>query len=98
MPTLRSRAKLVLSSTTIATICFVVGCSLPVIPADDAYEVLGGIVEREHPSIGRANSAFELDKSRLTSDIQSTQTAPPIPSILRDPQPLERSKHSPIIP
>jgi|GEM_PF-6493523 len=98
MLTVRSHAKLVLGSTVAGLLCFCLGCSLPVIPADDTYEVLGGIVQREHPSLGRANSAFDLNKAELSAETESTLAAPAVPSLFKDPQPLERLKHSPIIP
>jgi len=98
MLTVRSHAKLVLGSTVAGLLCFCLGCSLPVITADDTYEVLGGIVQREHPSLGRANSAFDLNKAELSAETESTLAAPAVPSLFKDPQPLERLKHSPIIP
>ena len=98
MHTLSSHTRLVFGSTAVSLLCFFLGCSLPVIPADDTYEVLGGIVQREHPSLGRANSAFEINQSELATEMESVQTAPMLPSILKDPEPLEPLKHSPIIP
>jgi hypothetical protein len=94
----RCHTKRVLSSTAATLLCFVLGCSLPVIPADDTYEVLGGIVQREHPSLGRANSAFDLVESERASEAKLTPSVSAIPSIFNEPQPLERLKHSPIIP
>ena len=98
MFTIRSHAKLVLGSTVAGLLCFCLGCSLPVIPADDTYEVLGGIVQREHPSLGRANSAFDLNKIQLSAETESAIAAPVVPSLFKNPRPLERLKHSPIIP
>lgn len=98
MHTGRSHAKLMLGSTIASLSCLFIGCSLPNVPADDTYEVLGGIVQREHPSIGRANSAFDLDKSELAVERESVQAAPLLPALLKDPEPLEQLKHSPIIP
>ncbi len=98
MHTVRSPVKLMLGSTIASLLCLVLGCSLPNIPNDDTYEVLGGIVQREHPSLGRANSAFDLNQSELATEKQSVQAAPVLPAILKDPEPLERLKHSPIIP
>jgi hypothetical protein len=94
----RSHVKLMLGTTVASLLCLFLGCSLPNIPADDTYEVLGGIVQREHPSLGRANSAFEINQSELATEMESVQTAPMLPSILKDPEPLEPLKHSPIIP
>ncbi|MCS5630885.1 MAG: hypothetical protein NZ744_08640 [Pirellulaceae bacterium] len=71
---------------------------MPNIPNDDTYEVLGGIVQREHPSLGRANSAFDLNESEFISKNESVRAAPFLPTLLKDPEPLERFKHSPIIP
>ena len=98
MHTLRSHVKLSLGSTLASLLCLFFGCSLPNIPADDTYEVLGGIVEREHPSLGRANSAFDLSKSELSAESDAVLPPPMMPRILKDPKPLERLKHSPIIP
>ena len=98
MHTVRSHAKLTLGSTIASLSCLFLGCSLPNVPADDTYEVLGGIVQREHPSLGRANSAFDLDKSELAAEMESVQAAPLVPTILKDPEPLDQLKHSPIIP
>ena len=98
MHTLRSHVKLSLGSTLASLLCLFFGCSLPNIPADDTYEVLGGIVEREHPSLGRANSAFEINHSQIAPEAESLQAAPLYPSILKDPKPLEPLKHPPIIP
>ncbi|HIA63530.1 MAG TPA: hypothetical protein EYN93_11665 [Planctomycetaceae bacterium] len=98
MFTVRSHAKLVLRSTVAGLLCFCLGCSLPVIPADDTYEVLGGIVQREHPSLGRANSAFDLNKAELSAETESAIATPVVPSLFKNPRPLERLKHSPIIP
>jgi hypothetical protein len=98
MYTVRSHVKLMLGSTIACLLCLVLGCSLPNIPNDDTYEVLGGIVQREHPSLGRANSAFDLNESKLVAENEPARTAPILPAILKDPEPLERLKHSPIIP
>jgi len=98
MFTVRNHAKLVLGSTVAALLCFCLGCSLPVIPGDDTYEVLGGIVQREHPSLGRANSAFDLRQAEVSAETESAPNAPAVPSLLKNPQPLERLRHSPIIP
>ena len=98
MFTVRSHSKIIFNSALAGLLCCSLGCSLPIIPADDVYEVLGGIVQREHPSLGRANSAFDLSKSELSAEAESAQAAPVVPSIFRDPQPLERLNHSPIIP
>ncbi len=98
MFTVRSHVKLVLGSTVAGLLCFCLGCSLPVIPADDTYEVLGGIVQREHPSLGRANSAFDLNQAEVSAETESAPAAPMVPSLFNNPQPLERLKHSPIIP
>ena len=98
MHTVRSHVKLMFGPTIASLVCLVFGCSLPNIPNDDAYEVLGGIVQREHPSVGRVNSAFDLDKSELAAENEAVRVAPILPAILKDPVPLERLKHSPIIP
>jgi hypothetical protein len=98
MHTVRSHTKLVLGSTAGSMLLFLLGCSLPIIPADNTYEVLGGIVQRDHPSLGRANSAFDLDESELSSERETAQIAPAMPSILSEAQPLEPLKHSAIIP
>ena len=98
MYTVRSHVKLMLGSTIASLLCLVFGCSLPNIPNDDTYEVLGGIVQREHPSLGRVNSAFDLNKSELAAENEAVRAAPILPAILKDPMPLERLKHSPIIP
>ena len=98
MLTVRSHVKLMLGSTAAGLLCIFLGCSLPVIPADDTYEVLGGVVQREHPSLGRANSAFDLRDSDISTSTEAAQAAPALPSLLRGPQPLDRRKHSPIIP
>ena len=98
MFTVRSHAKLVLGSTVAGLLSFCLGCSLPIIPADDTYEVLGGIVQREHPSLGRANSAFDLNKAELSAETEPAPVAPVAPSLFKNPRPLERLKHSPIIP
>jgi hypothetical protein len=71
---------------------------MPNIPDDDTYEVLGGIVQREHSTLGRANSAFEINHSQIAPEAESLQAAPLYPSILKDPKPLEPLKHPPIIP
>ena len=94
----RCHVKLMVGSTIASLLCLVLGCSLPNIPNDDTYEVLGGIVQRKHPSLGRANSAFDLNKAELAAEKESVQAAPMLPAILKDPKPLERLKHSPIIP
>ena len=98
MYTVRSYIKLTLGTTLASLLCVFLGCSLPNIPDDDTYEVLGGIVQREHPTLGRANSAFEINHSEITPDAESLQAAPLYPSILKDPKPLEPLKHPPIIP
>jgi len=77
---------------------FSLGCSLPPMPDDDAFEVLGGIVHRDHPTLGRANSAFELSPSDLSAESEPIPAAPMVPSFLTEPKPLEALKHSPIIP
>lgn len=97
MYTVRSHIKLTLG-TTVASLCVFLGCSLPNIPGDDTYEVLGGIVQREHPTLGRANSAFEIDQSEIAPETEALQAAPMLPSILKDPKPLDPLKHPPIIP
>ncbi len=98
MLTVRSHVKLMLGSTAAGLLCFFLGCSLPVIPADDTYEVLGGVVQRDHPSLGRANSAFDLSDSEVSAATEAVQAAPSVPSLFKGPQPLDRQKHSPIIP
>lgn len=98
MHTLSSHTRLVFGSTAVSLLCFFLGCSLPVIPADDTYEVLGGIVQRDHPSLGRVNSAFEISKSELSTETVTPQIAPAIPPIFKDPHPLKPLEHSPIIP
>ena len=98
MHTVRSHIKLVLGSTAGSMLLFLLGCSLPVIPADNTYEVLGGIVQRAHPSLGRVNSAFELDESELSSERATAQITPVMPSIFTEPGSVEPLKHSPIIP
>ena len=95
MFTLRSHVKLILGSTAAGLLCFCLGCSLPVIPADDTYEVLGGVVQRDHPSLGRANSVFDLSDPEISAATKAVQAAP---SLFKDPQPLDLLKHSPIIP
>jgi hypothetical protein len=95
---LRNDTTRVIRTTAIILLCLFLGCSLPVTPADDTYEVLGGIVQREHPSLGRANSAFDLSKTKVTTEAIPPRAAPAVPPIFKDPQPLERLKHSPIIP
>ena len=98
MFSVRSHFKLILGSTAGGLLCCFLGCSLPVIPADDTYEVLGGVVQREHPSLGRANSAFDLSDSDISAATETAPAAPAVPSLLTGPQPLDRLKHSPIIP
>lgn len=100
MHTVRSHTKLVLGSTSVSILLFLLGCSLPVIPADNTYEVLGGIVQRDHPSLGRANSAFDIDESELSREraTVTAQATTALPSLFTAPQPLEPLKHSAIIP
>jgi len=98
MHTVPSFVKLLRWSTIASVLCLVLGCSLPNNHNDDAYEVLGGIVQREHPSLGRANSAFDLNKSELEVEDEPVRGAPILPAILKDPDPLDPLNHSPIIP
>jgi hypothetical protein len=53
MHTVQSHTKRVLRTTAASILLLILGCSLPVIPADNTYEVLGGIVQRDHPALGR---------------------------------------------
>ena len=98
MHTVRSHTKRVLGTTAASMLLLALGCSLPVIPADNTYEVLGGVVQRDHPSLGRVNSAFDLDESELSSERSTAQITPVMPSIFTEPQSVEPLKHSPIIP
>ncbi|MGY8730785.1 MAG: hypothetical protein ACKVK0_01540 [Pirellulales bacterium] len=98
MHTVQSHTKRVLRTTAASMLLLMLGCSLPVIPADNTYEVLGGIVQRAHPSLGRVNSAFELDESELSSERATAQITPVMPSIFNEPGSVEPLKHSPIIP
>ena len=98
MHTVQSHTKRVLRTTAASMLLLMLGCSLPVIPADNTYEVLGGIVQRAHPSLGRVNSAFELDESELSRERATAQITPVMSSIFTEPGSVEPLKHSPIIP
>jgi hypothetical protein len=98
MHTVQSHTKRVLRTTAASILLLILGCSLPVIPADNTYEVLGGIVQRDHPALGRVNSAFELDESELSRERATAQITPVMSSIFTEPGSVEPLKHSPIIP
>ncbi len=74
------------------------GCSLPVVPDDDAFETFGGIVEREHPSMGRVNSAFEVPKPPPILPTDLSDSGSMSSELDASPFQIDPARHSPLIP